>query len=156
MSEFTKILKVSPLGDGKNWILLEEFSYYDDRILGNPDEYYWIKVELKFMTDFASVPPIFRPLVSNWGKHGNAAVLHDYLYWTQTCSRKEADNIFLEGMKVMEVSSWRRNLVYWGVRLAGGFAWKGNIKKKNQGWNRVALKWPEKATDKPKDLQTTD
>ena len=33
------------------------------------------------MTDFASVPPVFRSLVSNWGKHGNAAVLHDYLYW---------------------------------------------------------------------------
>ena len=156
MSEFTKILNVSPLGDGHNWILLEEFNYYDDRVIGNTNEYYWVGVEPKFMTDFASVPPIFRSLVSKWGKHGNATVLHDYLYWTQQCTRKEADDIFRDGMKVMEVRAWRRFLIYWAVRLGGWGAWRGNIQKKKQGWNRVALKWPEKAFDTPEDLQANE
>ncbi len=150
------MLKVSPLGDGKNWILLEEFKYYDDKVIGNQKEPYWVNVEAKFMTDFASVPPIFRSLVSKWGKHGNATVLHDYLYWTQQCTRKEADNIFRDGMKVMNVRAWRRFLIYWAVRLGAWGAWRGNIQKKNQGWNRVALRWPKKASDTPKDLQVAD
>lgn len=158
MSDFTKVLKVSPLGDGVNWILLEEFKYYDTIVLGSEAEPYWITVPPKFMTDFASVPPIFRSLVSNWGKHGNAAVLHDYLYWEQnlTNSRKKADDIFLEAMKVMEVKAWRIFIVYWSVRLGGACAWRANIKKKKRGWNRVAARWPKKATDKPKDLQPTE
>jgi hypothetical protein len=156
MSDFTKILKVSPLGDGDNWILLEEFKYYDTRVIGSEAEPYWITVPPKLMTDFASVPPVFRSLVSNWGKHGNAAVLHDYLYWEQklTKSHKKADDIFLDAMKVMEVKAWRRFIVYWSVRLGGAAAWRGNIKKRNRGWNRIAARWPEKAKDKPKDLQT--
>ena len=89
MSDFTKILKVSPLGDGDNWILLEEFKYYDTRILGIENESYWITVPPRFMTDFASVPPIFRSLVSKWGKHGNATVLHDYLYWEQEITKSQ-------------------------------------------------------------------
>ena len=157
MSEFTKILKVSPLGDGDNWILLQDFKYYDTRGIGSEDEPYWITVPPKFMTDFASVPPIFRSLVSKWGKHGNATVLHDYLYCEQklTNSQKKADDIFLDAMKVMEVKAWRRFLIYWAVRLGGAAAWRGNTKKRNRGWNRIAARWPEKAKDKPEDLQDT-
>ena len=113
MSEYTKILKVSPLGDGDNWILLEDFKYYDEEVLGNKEEPYWITVPPKFMTDFTSVPPIFRSFVSKWGKHGNATVLHDYLYWTQQCTRKEADDIFRGGMKIMEVGGLRAFSIYW-------------------------------------------
>lgn len=153
MSEFTKILKVSPLGDGKNWILLEEFKFYDDKVKGNVNEYYWIVVEPKFITDFASVPPVFRSLVSKWGKYGNATVLHDYLYWTQRCTRKEADKIFREAMEVFGVKSLRKWLIYLAVSWFGMFAWKGNIKLRERGFNRVANRWPEKATDTPDDLQ---
>ncbi len=156
MSEFTKILKVSPLGDGKNWILLEEFKYYDDKVKGNANEYYWVEVEPKFMTDFASVPPIFRSLVSKWGKHGNATVLHDYLYWTQQCTRKEADKIFKEAMEVFGVHPLRKMLIYLAVSWFGCFAWKGNIKLRERGFNRVAARFPDKATDTPENLQIAE
>ena len=154
MSEYTKILKVSPLGDGENWILLEDFKYYDELVLGNKEVPYWITVPPKFMTDFASVPPIFRSIISKWGKHGNATVLHDYLYWMQQCTRKEADDIFRDAMKVMEASALKTSIIYRAVRLGGRFAWRGNTQKKKEGWNRVAARWPEKATDKPGDLQS--
>ena len=51
MSEFTKILKVSPLGDGDNWILLEEFKYYDTKVMGKENEPYWITVPPKFQKE---------------------------------------------------------------------------------------------------------
>lgn len=153
MSEFTKILEVSPLADGKNWILRKGFAYYDDEL---DETRYWVNVPPKFMTDFASVPAPFRGLVSKWGKHGNATVIHDYLYWTQERSRDEADRIFLNGMKVFGVSAWRVFLIYWAVRLGGWSAWRGNILKKKNGFKRVAAKWPEKATDTPADLQANE
>ena len=153
MSEFTKILKVSPLGDGKNWILLEEFRFYDDQVKGNTNKYYWVVVEPKFMTDFASVPPIFRSLISKWGKHGNATVLHDYLYWTQQCTRKEADKIFKEAMEVFGVHTLKKWIIYLAVSWFGCFAWKGNAKQKEREFNRVAARLPDKATDTPASLQ---
>jgi len=107
------------------------------------------------MTDFTSVPPIFRVLVSKWGRYGNATVIHDYLYWTQKCTRKEADDLFHNGMEVMEVSAWRVFIIYWAVRLMGSCAWRGNIKKK-EGFDRIAAKWPERITDTPADLQVTE
>jgi len=154
MSEFTKILKVAPLGDGKNWILLEDFKFYDDKIKGSANDYYWVEVEPRFMTDFASVPPIFRSLVSNWGKYGNAAVLHDYLYWKQCCTRKEADNIFKEAMAVFGVKPLRKWVIYLAVSWFGGFAWNGNTRQRENGFNRVAIRFPTKASDTPDDLQT--
>lgn len=155
MSEFTKILIVSPLGDGENWILREEFRYYDSSVTGTETNPAWIAVPPRFMTDYASVPAVARWLISKWGKHGNAAVLHDYLYWEQpvTGDRKTADVIFLEAMIVMGVSWWKRSLIYQSVRWFGCFAWGGNTKKRREGWNRVALRWPARATDTPEDLQ---
>ena len=153
MSDFTKILEVSPLGDGDNWILREGFAYYDDKVA---KERYWVNVPPKFLTDFTSVPPIFRSLVAKWGRHGNATVIHDYLYWTQQCTRRQADDIFRNGMAVMEVSAWRVFIIYWAVRLGGRFAWSGNIKKRKRGFNRIAARWPEKITDMPADLQVAE
>ena len=153
MSEFTKILKVSPLGDGKNWILWEKFKFYDEKVLGNVKEPYWILVPPNFITDFASVPPIFRSFISNWGKYGNATVLHDYLYWTQKCTRKEADEIFKEAMEVFGVHNLRKTIIYLAVRWFGAFAWRGNIKQRERGFNRVAARLPEKAADTPESLQ---
>lgn len=94
MSKFTDILTVSPLADGRTWVLRKKFGYdIGEKGSGNS-----IDVPIRFMTDFASVPRLFRGLVSKWGKHGNAAVIHDYCYWTQTCCRKDSDKIFREAM----------------------------------------------------------
>ncbi|MFC1942126.1 DUF1353 domain-containing protein [Chloroflexota bacterium] len=153
MSEFTNILEVSPLGDGENWILRKGFAYYEDEL---DEKRYWINVPPKFMTDYASVPPVFRSLIAKWGKHGNATIIHDYLYWTQERSRKDADKIFRNGMVVFKVNSLKVFLIFWSVRLGGYFAWRGNIRKRENGYNRVAARWPEKATDTPADLQVAE
>ena len=149
MSRYTDILEVSPLADGVTWVLRKEFGY-DIGQEGSGDT---IDVPLGFMTDFASIPRIFRFLVSKWGKHGNAAVLHDYCYWSQNRSREESDRILKEAMEVSKTKAWRVFLIYWAVRLGGRGAWRGNIRRKKEGFNRVAAKLPKKATDTPASLQ---
>ena len=122
MSEFTTLLLVSPLPDGRRWIIMREFRYY----VGHEGSDDIIVVPVGFITDFASVPRPFWAVIPRWGKHGNAAVVHDFLYQEQRRTRREADDIFLEGMTVLNVRKSTRLVMYWAVRLFGWFAWRGN------------------------------
>lgn len=67
-------------------------------------------------TDFASIPRIFRQILSRTGKHGRAAVLHDYLCEYKIVPRKKADKIFLEAMETLKVNWFKRKLMYRAVR----------------------------------------
>jgi len=115
MSSFTTELKVRPLPDGRTWELLEEFDYY----LGSPESGLFIRVPKGFITDFASVPRIFWPILPPWDKYGKAAVLHDYLYHSHRFIRLLCDAIFFEAMGVLGVSWWKRWVLYLGVRIGG-------------------------------------
>jgi hypothetical protein len=50
------------------------------------------------------------------GKAGNAAVIHDWVYWNHSLSGKEADDIFFERMELLEGPSWKRKTIYYAVR----------------------------------------
>ncbi len=137
-SSFITLLKVTPMPDGRHWELLEEFIYD----LGYKGSDFNIRVPKGFITDFASVPKFLWWLISNWGKHGKAAVLHDWLYkihMTQfrptrpgylgeprAITREWADAVLLEAMEVLGVTPWKMNLIYRAVRIFGGFAWRGH------------------------------
>ena len=127
MSSFTTQLSVSPLDDGKNWILNEEFSYH----VGHKNSLEIITVPKGFKTDFASIPRIFWIFLIPTGKCGKASVIHDYLYRTtnHVYERKTVDDIFLESMKVLKVSYLQRKIIYYVVRLFGVFAWNKHHKK---------------------------
>ena len=99
MSQFTKVLIVSPLGDGRTWFLREGFRY-DIGEEGSGDT---VDVSPRFLTDFASVPRLLWWLFPTWGRYGNAAVIHDWGYWDQSRNRKQVDQIFWEGMGVLQV-----------------------------------------------------
>lgn len=133
MSEFTKLLIVSPLPDGKKWVLRDEFSY-DIGYKGSGNT---ITVPKGFVTDFASVPRVFWNIYPRWGKYGNAAVIHDYLYWEQIFSRKKSDDIFLEGMEVLGVSYFDRKIIYNIVRLFSWISWKNNRKYREEGKSKI-------------------
>ena len=77
-----------------------------------------------FDTDFASVPRALWLLCPPWGRYQEAAVLHDYLYHSQTVTRAEADRIFLLVMIEDGTKVWRAYAMYYAVRIFGGFAWK--------------------------------
>lgn len=98
------------------FILLSPFAYqYGEKVYTAP---------VGFKTDFASVPRIFWWLFPPTGEYKEAAVIHDYLYVTQPCTRAEADKVLLEAMKDLRVGTIKRRLIYSAVRLGGGIPWK--------------------------------
>lgn len=126
MSRFTESLVVTPLPDGKTWIILNDFGYE----IGEEGSGNIINVPIGTYTDFASIPRPLWAIFPRWGKYGNAAVIHDWMYWNQSGKRKEADDIFLKGMEVLEVPKWKRYAIYYAVRWFGGFAWRKNEVRK--------------------------
>lgn len=112
MPEITK-LSTMPIDD-KYWEVLEEYRYATTKGV--------IVVPKGFKTDYASVPKIFRNIINSYGKHGRAAIVHDWLY-SKECNlnitREEADKIFLEIMEEWKVSKWKRILMYRLVRRFG-------------------------------------
>lgn len=130
MSSFTKPLIVSKINNG-SWKTYRRFTYYIDYVGGDS-----ITVPKGFITDFASIPRMFWIILPPDGEYTQAAVLHDYLYFKQSRSRKEADQIFLDAMGVLEVPNWKRYPMYHAVRMFGWIPWR-NHKKRNEKSNKV-------------------
>ena len=78
-------------------------------------------VHKKFTHDFASVPKFLWGIISPWGRHGPAAILHDSFYKRRVRinGRKEADLLFLQFMEKLEVGLLRRRTMYHAVRACG-------------------------------------
>jgi hypothetical protein len=133
MSQFTEALVVSPLADGKTWVIVRDFGY--DVGAENSGDH--IGVAICFQTDFASIPRLFWAILPKWGRYGNATVVHDWLYWTQTRPRREADAILLEAMGVLGVTSLVKYAMYRAVRLFGWLAWYRNQADRASGFDRV-------------------
>lgn len=111
----------------------------------NPGQeaYKAVTVPTGFVTDFASIPRIFWSALRPDGEYAYAAVVHDYLYWTQTRSQEEADHILKMAMEDFKVGTLTMDLIYGAVRLVGQVAWNGNAKKKAQGEKRILTRLPQ-------------
>lgn len=90
-----------------------------------------------FVHDNASVPSPLWSLLPAHGTYGKAAIVHDYLYWAQPCTRLQADNLLMLAMKESGVSWFDRSAIYRGVRLAGESAYEANRRARDQGNLRV-------------------
>ncbi len=90
-----------------------------------------------FVTDLASVPDIAEPLLPRNGEYSTAAIIHDYLYWTQSCTREQADNLMSVVMKETGVVPWKELLIYGAVRLGGQRAWDLNLERRASGFIRI-------------------
>jgi hypothetical protein len=122
MARFTGDVKVVNRLTGRvhEWEMCEPLSY---RIV-DLDDSEVVNVPPGFTTDFASVP---RPIwfwIAPWGRHGRAAILHDFMYQQGAVTdvrrgtmrrpkRLEADRIFREAMavldhKILRASRWGR------------------------------------------------
>jgi hypothetical protein len=82
-----------------------------------------ITVPAGFKTDLASIPAPVWILIPKVGKYDKAAVIHDFLYANNGCTRDEADNVLKEAMRVLNVPGWRLHLIYAGVRAGGWDSW---------------------------------
>jgi hypothetical protein len=113
-----------------------------------------IDVTIGFQTDFASVPRLLWWVFPPWGTYGNAAVIHDWLYWTQRIAGKEvahedADRIFDEAMGVLNVDRVTRWCLFHAVLWFGGAAWLRNQEDRAQGFDRVQPSADLKAVQQP-------
>ena len=118
MSQFTTELVVEQI-DNRYWKLLEGFEYH----VGTYPSDEIIKVPAGFITDFASVPKLFHDIIKPIGKHGKAAVIHDYCYATAIYGKFKSDCIFLEAMNVLGVEPWKRRVMFNAVLFFGFYAW---------------------------------
>ena len=114
--------------------------------LSEAGKYQAVEVPTGFVTDFASIPPIFFSVLRPDGEYAYAAVIHDYLYWTQTRPREEADEILKLAMQDLKVDSVKLTAIYEAVRHFGGKAWNDNAKLKSQGEKRILVKFPDDPT----------
>ncbi len=126
-----------------------DFDYYyiDGTMHWEPDprqKYPTVTVDTGFCTDLTSVPQVFWTALPKTGRYAYAAVIHDYLYWTQTTSRNTADEILLAVMKDTKVSDLTAQAIYQGVRAGGNSAWAANAKSKASGEKRFLIEFPKK------------
>ncbi|MGZ5785228.1 MAG: DUF1353 domain-containing protein [Ramlibacter sp.] len=95
-----------------------------------------------FVTDLASVPPVFFSLFRPDGVYAHAAVIHDFLYWHQTTSRDAADEVFKNAMTDLGVSSVERGVLFQAVSLLGKGSWDKNAALKRAGERRILKEFP--------------
>lgn len=120
---------LSPFGDGTQWLVVEDMEFevkLDDKSIRK------IVVPRGFVTDLASTPRVVWSMYPPFGKYLTAAILHDYLYWRQTCRRDEADKIIYQTMRDAKVDEITQSGFYLILRseLAGGDAWNTNRKER--------------------------
>ncbi|WP_206001977.1 DUF1353 domain-containing protein [Paraburkholderia aromaticivorans] len=99
-----------------------------------------------FVTDLASIPPIFYSLLRPDGRYAYAAIIHDYLYWEQNTKREDADEIFRFAMVDLGVSPLQTATLYNAVRRFGESAWKSNANQKANGEKRILASFPNDPT----------
>lgn len=126
-----KPVPLTPFIDGEHWVV-EAPLVYTRASTGVT-----YTVPEGFVTDFASIPRPLWPIYPKTGRYQLAAVVHDFLYWEQSTTRKEADQIFLEGMKESEVPTKDRSIIYSAVRGGGESAWKKNKEQRDAGQPRI-------------------
>lgn len=121
-------------GDRVQWSLSRQLIYD----VGHEFSGESIRVPPGFITDLASVPLPWRAWLPPDGPWVKAAVIHDALYASRgTCefggyryrdreapyTRREADDILLEAMRVLSVPEDKALKIHAGVRIGGKAAW---------------------------------
>ena len=118
--------------DGRTTVVvIQPFGYINDRT-GRT-----IWVPAGYVTDFASIPRVGRWLISPFGRHAIAAVVHDWLYSIGEPGRRgEADDIFRDALHELGVDITRRNIMHGAVTAFGA-----------GGYDRAASTWTTQFMD---------
>ena len=117
-------------GDDHDWIVLKPIVY----IIGDTNDH--IIVPAGFVTDLASIPKEFWGppwYLTPTGQYGRAAIIHDYLYWTQKCTRGQADRLLVIAMKESGVKGFDEFAIYRGLKIGGKSGWDADEKEKASG-----------------------
>jgi Protein of unknown function (DUF1353) len=122
---------MTPFGGGQDSVLMSELAY---RI---GDTNHIIIVPAGFVTDFASTPRAIWSVLPPTGRYQMAAIVHDFLYWEQQCTREQADSLLRVAMAESLVGPFKRDIIWRAVRDFGDGAWKANARAKADGQPRI-------------------
>lgn len=115
-------------GNNEAFILVEDMKY----TIGSTKD--TIVVPKGFVTNNASIPKAFWSLgLTPHGQYSRASIIHDYLYWSQACTRKQADQLMVIMMKESNVGWFDETVIYNGVHAGGEGAWKKNTRNREAG-----------------------
>ncbi len=100
------------------WVVASPYLFWSHRLQD------YIEIPRWFVTDLASIPKAFRWFISVNERHRLATLPHDLLYclhkfYSSTVDRKTADLILRDFCEVMKVPLWKRQVIYFAVRIAG-------------------------------------
>lgn len=120
MSAFLDKLDVEEIDD-VNFKIVNHFFRYQSDIARQI-----FTVPVGFVTDFASVPRL--GAVYAWlGNEGHeAAVVHDWLYYSAITTKDMADDVLLEALEVSGISWFKAHIFWLGVHVGGFVAWNGH------------------------------
>jgi hypothetical protein len=104
-----------------------------------------VEVPRGFVSDLASIPPIFFSVLRPDGQYAYASIIHDYLYWEQSQPRAIADEIFKMSMQDFQIDQSKIFAIYEAVRTLGQRAWDANKQLKQKGEKRVLKTFPPNA-----------
>ena len=131
---------LTPFADGQDSVLMADLRYQ----IGTTA--FVIVVPLGFVTDFASTPKALWAVLPPFGTYQLAAVVHDFLYWDQGCTREQADALLRVAMTESKVDPIKRDIIWQAVRRFGETAWTQNARAKAAGQPRII---PIEALDVP-------
>ena len=121
-----------PFGDFQDWVLFAPLVY----TIGSSNDS--ITVPTGFVTDLASIPQMLWSIgLRPEGQYSRAAIIHDYLYWSQNCTRDQSDRLLMIAMKESNVGTFQEDVIYAAVHAAGSSAWANNAKEKKAGLIRT-------------------
>lgn len=103
------------------WVVLEEYIYWSAHLQAP------IVVPQWMITDLASIPRVFRFLISVNERHRLASLPHDFGYALGEASytkRKDWDKVLKDFCVEQGVNWWKTQSIYWAVRSGGWIAWK--------------------------------
>ena len=109
-----------------------------------------------FVTDLASIPRVFWSALPRDGEYAYAAILHDYLYWTQVRDRATSDEILRSTMVDFGVSPLTVTAIYEAVHFGGANAWEENQRRYARGERRFLKRFPEDPLVRWVDYQKRD
>lgn len=109
------------------WIMKESFkvTWIKDGLLTGKKVLAEFTVPVDFDHDGPSIPRRLQGIVSKFGNQFQPAIAHDWCYedGVPGMTRKQADELFLEGMEQLGVPWYRRKVMYLAVRALGKGLW---------------------------------
>jgi hypothetical protein len=131
------------------WFLTQPIGWRPN--VGRQIAYAPVQAPRGFVTDLASVPRVFFSVLRPDGEYAYAAILHDYLYWSQAVPREVADQTFKLAMEDLEVSPVVIRVIFEAVARFGQSAWETNAKLRAAGEKRILQQFPTSPTTRWRD-----